>query len=301
MLQRRLLQDWPAPQFLFEVLLAEWVLCRSVLRADPAHGPPPCHHVVMTWQIDQYMYDNADALILVAAGNAGNFGARTVFSPALTKNGIAVGAFSSMSAPCECRDETEASSSTCLDPPVICTSATRRVLSVSGPHVTKALTAPAVPCQAPLGLALRSCCSCLAVDGGFIDPNISNVAWFSSQGPAFDGRCAVPSLTAAQPGHMRDHLLHQDQLSAYMMLRQPSIRLLTRLTAPACLHCCRSRRIKPDLLGPGQRLTSAAAGTPCGTLPLSGTSMATPSVSGLALLTRQYFMEGWWVIGSTMT
>lgn len=50
-------------------------------------------------QIDKIMHDNRETLVMVAAGNSGNSGARTVFSPALTKNGIAVGASMSVTAP----------------------------------------------------------------------------------------------------------------------------------------------------------------------------------------------------------
>lgn len=54
-------------------------------------------------------------------------------------------------------------------------------------------------------------------------------------------------------------------------------------------------RIKPDLVAPGDQLMSARAsgnGKPsCGMLEASGTSMASPSAAGQALLVRQYFLD----------
>ncbi|RLE26521.1 MAG: hypothetical protein DRJ65_05355 [Acidobacteria bacterium] len=61
-------------------------------------------------------------------------------------------------------------------------------------------------------------------------------------------------------------------------------------------------RIKPDVMAPGSGVMSAEndffVGVPnCGVRAGSGTSMATPTVAGLAALVRQYFMEGWFVFG----
>jgi subtilisin family serine protease len=56
-------------------------------------------------------------------------------------------------------------------------------------------------------------------------------------------------------------------------------------------------RLKPDVVGPGDAITSAAAsGAPglatCATTVMSGTSMATPAVAGAAALVRQFLVEG---------
>jgi subtilisin-like proprotein convertase family protein len=61
-------------------------------------------------------------------------------------------------------------------------------------------------------------------------------------------------------------------------------------------------RIKPDVLFPGASIVSAGndknvTTNNTGTLTMTGTSMTAPGVSGMALLTRQYFMEGWYPTG----
>jgi hypothetical protein len=65
-------------------------------------------------------------------------------------------------------------------------------------------------------------------------------------------------------------------------------------------------RIKPDVTVPGSSIVSAnndlsASSNNCGTLSLSGTSMATPGAAGLTALIRQYFTEGWYPTGSEIS
>jgi subtilisin-like proprotein convertase family protein len=62
-------------------------------------------------------------------------------------------------------------------------------------------------------------------------------------------------------------------------------------------------RIKPDVLFPGASIVSAGndgnvTTNNCGTTGMTGTSMTAPGVSGMALLTRQYFMDGWYPTGA---
>jgi subtilisin-like proprotein convertase family protein len=64
-------------------------------------------------------------------------------------------------------------------------------------------------------------------------------------------------------------------------------------------------RIKPDVLFPGASIISAGndknvTTNNVGTLTMTGTSMTAPGVSGMALLTRQYFTEGWYPTGSAV-
>lgn len=56
-------------------------------------------------------------------------------------------------------------------------------------------------------------------------------------------------------------------------------------------------RRKPELYAPGCSIVSANTGS-CGTVSLTGTSMASPSVTGSSALVRQYFTEGWYPTGA---
>jgi subtilisin family serine protease len=77
---------------------------------------------------------------------------------------------------------------------------------------------------------------------------------------------------------------------------------------PPCVVAFSSRgwtedgRIKPDVVAPGSLVISAAsdgsiATDNCQVTAASGTSMACPTVAGLAALVRQYFMDGFWPTG----
>ena len=55
-------------------------------------------------------------------------------------------------------------------------------------------------------------------------------------------------------------------------------------------------RRKPEIVAPGS-LTSAVNGTGCGTAGQAGTSMATPVVTGMAAIIRQYFTNGFYPSG----
>jgi hypothetical protein len=56
-------------------------------------------------------------------------------------------------------------------------------------------------------------------------------------------------------------------------------------------------RRKPEIYAPGCNTVSATPGS-CGTSSSSGTSMACPAVTGVGLLVRQYFTEGYYPTGS---
>ncbi len=56
-------------------------------------------------------------------------------------------------------------------------------------------------------------------------------------------------------------------------------------------------RRKPEIFAPGCNTQSASAGSSCGTIGLTGTSMAAPAIAGCAALTRQYFEDGYYPSG----
>eukprot|EP00588_Corethron_pennatum_P015573 CAMPEP_0194267398 /NCGR_PEP_ID=MMETSP0169-20130528/1911_1 /TAXON_ID=218684 /ORGANISM="Corethron pennatum, Strain L29A3" /LENGTH=799 /DNA_ID=CAMNT_0039008223 /DNA_START=156 /DNA_END=2552 /DNA_ORIENTATION=- len=55
-------------------------------------------------------------------------------------------------------------------------------------------------------------------------------------------------------------------------------------------------QIKPDICAPGTLISSASLGD-CSEEIMSGTSQAAPALTGIALLIRQYFIEGWYPSG----
>src|ERR1051325_3651922 len=56
-------------------------------------------------------------------------------------------------------------------------------------------------------------------------------------------------------------------------------------------------RRKPEVMAPGCGINSATGATGCGTVALTGTSMACPAVAGAAVLVREYFMDGFYPSG----
>lgn len=58
-------------------------------------------------------------------------------------------------------------------------------------------------------------------------------------------------------------------------------------------------RRKPEIFAPGCSIMSARHRTACSTASQSGTSMASPAVTGAGALARQYFLEGWYPSGTS--
>ena len=59
-------------------------------------------------------------------------------------------------------------------------------------------------------------------------------------------------------------------------------------------------RIKPELFAPGCGINSASSTRPCGTTGMSGTSMSSPAVTGVAALVREYYRKGFYPDGTAV-
>lgn len=135
---------------------------------------------------------------------------------------------------------------------------------------------------------------------------LSNNSWGDDGTTAYTGSCrAIDAFAFSNPTH----------ISIFAISNQPTIRnpenaknLLAvgnSFNAPAQENMCgggtgptSDGRIKPDVTAPGCVVFAAATNGGCGTLQNSGTSFATPAVTGVATLARQYFMDGFYPTGT---
>ncbi|WIE65391.1 S8 family serine peptidase [Curtobacterium sp. MCLR17_036] len=83
------------------------------------------------------------------------------------------------------------------------------------------------------------------------------------------------------------HVRFADELKGYALATDPeSVNTLASFTSRG-VHGSFDDIVKPDIAGPGVNVISAANGTGDGRMSMSGTSMATPDVAGIAALTFQ--------------
>ncbi|ROS78349.1 subtilase family protein [Curtobacterium sp. PhB130] len=97
---------------------------------------------------------------------------------------------------------------------------------------------------------------------------------------------SVSSLqSAAQAGTL--HVRFADELKGFELATDAeAVNTLAQFTSRG-VHGSYDDIVKPDIAGPGVNVISAANGTGDGRLSMSGTSMATPDVAGIAALTFQ--------------
>lgn len=97
---------------------------------------------------------------------------------------------------------------------------------------------------------------------------------------------SVSSLqAAAQAGTL--HVRFADELKGFELATDPeTVNTLASFTSRG-VHGSFDDIVKPDIAGPGVNVISAANGTGDGRMSMSGTSMATPDVAGIAALTFQ--------------
>ena len=90
---------------------------------------------------------------------------------------------------------------------------------------------------------------------------------------------------AAQAGTL--HVRFADELKGFELATDPeTVNTLASFTSRG-VHGSFDDIVKPDIAGPGVNVISAANGTGDGRMSMSGTSMATPDVAGIAALTFQ--------------
>jgi len=137
---------------------------------------------------------------------------------------------------------------------------------------------------------------------------VSNNSWGDDGTTAYNGPCrAIDAFAFENPTHLSIFAI-----SNQITIRNPEnaknlIAVGNSFNAPAEGNMCDNAagagptsdgRIKPDVTAPGCVVFAAATNGGCGTLQNSGTSFATPAVTGVATLARQYFMDGFYPTGT---
>jgi hypothetical protein len=135
---------------------------------------------------------------------------------------------------------------------------------------------------------------------------LSNNSWGDDGTVAYNGVCRALDAFA---------FTHDDQLMVFAISNQPTIRnpenaksvlaVGNSFNAPAQENMCgggvgltSDGRLKPEIVAPGCNIAAAAGASGCVTQVDTGTSFASPAVTGVAVLARQYFMEGFYPSGS---
>lgn len=217
-------------------------------------------------QVDVFSARRPDALVLFAAGNAGECGSNTVGSPGNAKNSITVGASRS------------------------------------------ALGTWEVDCQQWQQQNPGASCVNNAASWDPSAMGRTSMAYFSSQGPTYDGRLKVrvvprwlrpsivPVLTPdSQPDLVAPGYYVISARSDGQVAGAPNCAPNVRTSARGAA-CGRGSLTPPPTPHPSPQLCTHYAHYNCsasdGLLVMAGTSMATPVTAGNAALVRQYLREG---------
>lgn len=136
---------------------------------------------------------------------------------------------------------------------------------------------------------------------------VSNNSWGDDGTTAYNGPCrAIDAFAFANPTHLSIFAI-----SNQFTIRNPEnaknlIAVGNSFNAPAQGNMCETGvgigptsdgRTKPDVTAPGCAVLAPSSADGCATLSTSGTSFATPAVTGVVTLTRQYFMDGFYPTG----
>jgi subtilisin family serine protease len=312
--------------------LAEDLFPHSYNRGARIHsnswGSDDYGYDTMAFDCDEFSHDNDDFLILVAAGNAGDYGEMTVGTPATAKNVIAVGA------------TYNTAEAMLRDAKVVTANGWEYAAlpSLFGPAWPDALftgelviTDPPDLCSEPFSgsygnkVALISRGTCDFSDKVYAaqQAGADAVIVFNDEGGEFlmaGGENAdLVTIPSVMVGLAAGRALEADIEAAGGVLNiqvgapSPDSSIFDSLIGDGMLASYSSwgqtgdMRIKPDVLCVGDSVLSARSdgdpssnncgkvvGTGDGALELmSGTSMATPICAGGAALVRQYYMDGY--------
>lgn len=255
-----------------------------------------------TNQIDTFIYNNKDMLVLFAAGNGGDNGAHTVGSQGNAKNSITVGASrTSYTHMDTTAAKAQAASQYIQTSALLCKASFYNILvTVAGTQMTL--------CNYIISKVGGTCSShqtyyCAAIANRAYCNTLQST---STVNPTT--RDAVMALIASnfniQCSEAFYRLKVQDEDSTLIGI--------TSLASFSSRGPAFDGRIKPDILAPGDIIVSARASGAANTYrcsadynsltfsltTMSGTSMATPTMAGNAALVRQYYTEGFGVFGA---
>lgn len=290
-----------------------WMYRQGARTMSDSWGAQVNMYSSLSRELDQFLHDHRDTIIVHSAGNEGERGTKTITSPASAKNVLAVGA--SLSAfqgvpersviafhfhnpnvykPIVTLPASPADSSSflalgpvkmmALDHDEACNATND---SAKGAAVLMASTLNP-PCTT--GDALRNLdaggAAAILIDAGDCAPSQPKVL-ISRQLAALGG-ASSSSVTELKSvlsviGPQEGMFAFREGSGSSFHLGIPSFS--SKGPAPGGM-------LKPELLAPGRYLRSASAGSSCGTSLMSGTSTASPLVAGSVAIVRQYFRDG---------
>jgi hypothetical protein len=135
---------------------------------------------------------------------------------------------------------------------------------------------------------------------------VSNNSWGDDGTTAYNGPCrAIDAFAFSNPTHLSIFAISNQTTIRNPENAKNPIAVGNSFNAPAQENMCgggvgptSDGRTKPDVTAPGCTIFAAASNGGCATQQDSGTSFATPAVTGVATLVRQYFMDGFYPTGA---
>ena len=277
---------------------------------------------------DEFTFVFADSLLVFAAGNAGIRGANTIGEPSLAKNVLTVGASMSASSP-HFEIYNVDTKEILISGTAVMASFGRPLIqhSISGIMRTMQLssdlcngnpdsqpTSSFTNLQGNIAIAIKPKeCSYvtiakLAQKAGaqavliFDDSSLGNFIDYNTQEDVSSLSISVLGLQVYEYSLLSSYV--DSDFFTMTLYRTVSEREINRMAEFSSRGPTLDGRIKPDVVAPGGFLLSAYSKPDAisqdGILPMSGTSMATPIVAGLAVLVQEYFEKGHYPSGEPM-